>query len=90
MAKKKTKGAGAFDIRNVIGALIGFYGIVLVLAAFLLDPGINADTGEPKNAMYNLYVGLALVVVAIVFMAWAKFRPIAVKDPDAKNPQVAK
>ena len=28
-----------FDIRNVIGALLGFYGIVLIICSFVLDPG---------------------------------------------------
>ena len=29
--------AGAFDIRNIIGALMGLYGVILTLAACLLS-----------------------------------------------------
>lgn len=76
------KSAGAFDVRNVIGALMGIYGLVLLVAYLALDPGINPDTGAAKEPMYNLYTGIALVVVAAVFFAWAKIRPTVVEEAD--------
>ena len=72
------KAAGAVDIRNIIGLLLGIYGVVLLISAFLLDPGMNPDTGLPKDASYNTWTGLAMVIVAAVFFAWAKIRPIVV------------
>ncbi|WP_246874907.1 hypothetical protein [Corynebacterium sp. Marseille-P3884] len=71
----------AFDIRNVIGALLGFYGIVLIICSFFLDPGVNADTGAAKNASDNLWVGIALAVSAAIFFVWARLRPISF-DPE--------
>lgn len=71
--------AGAFDIRNVIGALMGIYGVVLLISAFLLDPGTNF-AGVEKNGSYNIWTGIALIIVALIFMAWAKARPIIVPD----------
>ena len=38
----------AFDLRNVIGALLGLYGIVLIICSFALDPGVNPETGMAK------------------------------------------
>lgn len=73
--------AGAFDLRNVIGALLGIYGIVLLLCSFLLDPGVNPDTGVAKASGDNLWAGLAMLIVAIVFMVWARLRPIIVEAP---------
>ncbi len=82
-ATPKKKAAGAFDVRNIIGALLGLYGIVLLLSAFLLDPGMNPDTGLPKESAYNTWAGLALVLAAAVFLIWAKVRPIIVPaDPE--------
>ncbi|MDY6049680.1 MAG: hypothetical protein SPI77_03835 [Corynebacterium sp.] len=72
--------AGAFDLRNVIGALIGLYGIILIICYFALDPGINPDTGLPKESVDNLVSGVAMLAVAVIFMVWAKFRPIIVAD----------
>ncbi|MDO5031127.1 hypothetical protein [Corynebacterium sp.] len=72
--------AGAFDLRNVIGALLGLYGIILLLCSFLLDPGINPENNIPKNSSDNLWAGLAMLAVAAIMMAWAYFKPIVVEE----------
>ena len=72
------KKAGAFDVRNVIAALIGFYGVVLVVVG-LVDNGEDAleKTGG-FNA--NLWVGLAMIVFAAAFALWSRLRPIVVES----------
>ena len=72
--------AGAFDIRNVIGALLGLYGIILLLSWLFLDPGVNPETNVAKEPTYNLYSGIALLFFATVFYAWAKLRPTVVEE----------
>ena len=65
-----TRTAGAFDIRNIIGVLLGIYGVALLLAGIFADPedektgGINA----------NLWTGLALAVAAALFLALVGLR----------------
>ena len=55
--------AGAFDIRNVIGGLIGVYGIILtVMGVFDLGDNGTGDAGA------NLWAGLAMLLVGIVFV----------------------
>ncbi|MBN9643282.1 cell wall anchor protein [Corynebacterium mendelii] len=76
MARKKT--AGAFDIRNIIGLLLGLYGILLVISAALLDPGVNPDTNIAKSSADNLWVGVVMIIVAAVFFVWTKLKPIVV------------
>jgi drug/metabolite transporter (DMT)-like permease len=68
--------AGALDIRNIIGGLLGAYGVILVLMGLFGDKELD-KTGD-VNA--NLWAGLALVVVSAVFLAWARLRPIVVPD----------
>ncbi len=71
--------AGAFDVRNVIAALIGFYGIVLVLVGlFAYSEDDRAKTGD-VNA--NLWAGLAMIVAAAGFALWSRLRPIVVEVP---------
>lgn len=66
--------AGAFDIRNVIGALLGIYGVILVVMGLLSD-----DTGERTGDVdANLWAGVALIVASVVFVGWARLRPIVV------------
>ena len=68
--------AGAFDVRNVIAALIGFYGVVLVVVG-LVDNGDDAlQKTDGFNA--NLWVGLAMIVFALAFALWSRLRPIVV------------
>lgn len=74
------KKAGAFDIRNAIGAMLGLYGIILLLSWLFLDPGVNPETNVAKEPTYNLYSGIALLLFAIVFYAWAKLRPTVVEE----------
>jgi drug/metabolite transporter (DMT)-like permease len=68
--------AGALDIRNIIGGLLGVYGVILVLMGLFGDKELE-KTGD-VNA--NLWAGLALVFVAAVFLTWARLRPIVVPD----------
>ena len=88
---KKTHVAGAFDIRNIIGALLGLYGVILTLAGLLGEHEPEKTGGV--NA--NLWTGLGLLAVALTFLAWAKIRPIVVPadfdrpddDPTRPAPQ---
>jgi hypothetical protein len=68
--------AGAFDVRNVIAALIGFYGVVLVVVG-LVD---NGDEALKKTDGFNanLWVGLCMIVFALAFALWSRLRPIVV------------
>jgi drug/metabolite transporter (DMT)-like permease len=68
--------AGALDIRNIIGGLLGVYGVILVLMGLFGDKEL--DKTDDVNA--NLWAGLALVVVSVAFLAWARLRPIVVPD----------
>jgi drug/metabolite transporter (DMT)-like permease len=66
--------AGALDIRNIIGGLLGVYGVILVLMGIFGDKELE-KTGD-VNA--NLWAGLALVLVSALFVGWARLRPIVV------------
>lgn len=71
-----THSAGAFDIRNIIGALMGVYGVTLALAGLLGEHEPEKTGGV--NA--NLWTGLALLLVAGVFVGWARWKPIVVPE----------
>ena len=76
-----------FDIRNVIGALLAIYGVVLTIAGFA--PGLlrERDKGASNNPVdlyfgtdANWWVGLALIGVAVVFFTWAWLRPVRAEE----------
>lgn len=71
--------AGAFDIRNIIGALIGLYGVVLTVMGLFADP----ETAKTGGVNANLWAGIGMLVVGVAFLAWARLKPIVVPEhPD--------
>jgi peptidoglycan/LPS O-acetylase OafA/YrhL len=73
--------AGAFDVRNVIAALIGFYGLVLLAVAIFGD-----DQSEKTGGVdANLWAGLGMVVFALAFAAWSRWRPVVVEEKPAED-----
>ena len=60
--------AGIFDIRNIIGALLGIDGVIILLV------GIFGDAEEDKTGGVNanLWAGLVLVVMSAIFLVWAQ------------------
>ncbi len=79
-----------FDIRNVIGALMAIYGVVLTIAGFAPALLRERDKGASNNPVdlyfgtdANWWVGLALIVVAVTFFAWAWLRPVRVEETSA-------
>jgi hypothetical protein len=66
--------AGAFDIRNFIGTLLGLFGVVLTLMGLFAFNAAEAEKTGGLNA--NLWAGLAMILVAILFVVWTKLDPI--------------
>jgi hypothetical protein len=80
-APERRHNAGILDIRNIIGALLGIYGVILLASGLFGDDG-GEQTGD-VNA--NLWAGLVLLAVGLGFIAWARLRPVKVPEttPDA-------
>lgn len=79
---RKRRTAGAFDIRVVIAALIGLYGIVLVCMGLFNATDAELDRADGLNV--NLWAGIGMIVVAIAFVAWARIRPIVVPPEEER------
>lgn len=69
-------GAGAFDIRNFIGALLGLFGLIVLLMGLFGDKELSKTGGV--NA--NLWAGIVLVLASAVFMGWARLRPVVIAE----------
>jgi hypothetical protein len=68
--------AGAFDIRVFIAALIGIYGVVLVIAG-VIGPS-DAALRKTGGWNINLYAGTGMLLIAGFFIIWARLRPVVV------------
>ena len=75
--------AGAFDVRTIIAALIGVYGLILTgLGTFRAT---EEELARADGLNINLWAGLGMLAVATAFIVWARLRPIIVPE-DEENP----
>ncbi len=71
--EREARAADLFDIRRIIGGLFVVYGILL----FVLGLGASdADIEKAAGANVNLWTGLGMLVVGVLFIAWALLRPV--------------
>jgi type VI protein secretion system component VasK len=66
-----------FDVRTIIGLLLTIYGVILLLAA---TQTTEAEKARVNGTNANLWVGLALLVVGLLMLAWAVWRPLVVDE----------
>jgi hypothetical protein len=79
--------AGIFDIRVIIGALLGLFGLILVLTSLFSNP--QAQVPRANDVDLNLWTGLSLLAAAAVFILWARLRPIVVDESAASGDRPA-
>ena len=87
-SQPRARKAGAFDIRLIIALLVGVYGVILTImgAAFTSDEEI----AKAAEVNINLWAGIGMLVVAAVFVLWAKLRPLVVPvEPESDDTPAA-
>ncbi len=62
-----------FDIRTIIGALVGLYGLILVITGAVQHSA--ADLARSGGWNTNLWSGIVMLVVGIAFGIWTVLRP---------------
>lgn len=69
-----------FDLRYLIGGLMGLYGVVLIVVGLFDSP---AEIDKAAGIRINLWMGLGMLAVGLLFLLWARTRPLRVGRPDA-------
>jgi xanthine/uracil/vitamin C permease (AzgA family) len=67
------RAANLFDLRRIIGGVFLMWGILLTVL------GITDSDAEIEKAAginINLYAGLGMLVVALIFLVWAFTHPL--------------
>jgi len=67
------RAANLFDLRRIIGAMFAVYGVILTIVG-LTDS--DAAIKKAAGININLWTGLAMLVVAALFITWAMARPL--------------
>jgi hypothetical protein len=66
-----------FDLRYLIGGLFTVYGVILMVANFFVS---NAKAGGIR---INLWLGLGMLILGLLFLLWARMRPLRVEGESA-------
>lgn len=72
LERKSATAARLFDIRLIIGGLFTLYGVIVTVAGFLVS---DADLKKAEDININLWTGLGMLVLGLLFLAWMKLRP---------------
>ena len=65
--------ARLFDLRSLIGGLFVLYGIMLTVAGFFTS---HKDLAKAANININLWLGLGMLVVGVLFLLWWRLNPV--------------
>ncbi len=80
----RSAASSLFDLRTVIALLFGIYGVLLVIIALVeTTPEQLAKAG---GIHLNLWGGIVMLVVAVLFFLWGRLRPTKVNAPDGGLP----
>lgn len=79
---KTSRAATLFDVRRIIGGLMLFYGVILVVLG-LGDS--NAEIEKAHGVHINLWAGVGMLAVGVLFWAWALWRPLGDELQEAEE-----
>lgn len=69
-----------FDLRYLIGGLMGVYGVLLIIVG-LADS--QAEVDKAAGIRINLWMGLGMLALGLLFLLWARTRPLKIEGPSA-------
>ncbi|MGH3626364.1 MAG: hypothetical protein ACRDRL_02810 [Sciscionella sp.] len=71
-----SRSAGLFDLRYILALLFIVYGVVLTIMGLVSFSA--ADRAKTGDININLWAGVIMIVVALLFAGWAWLRPVRV------------
>lgn len=63
-----------FDLRTIVAVLFAGYGIVLTIIGLAATD--EADLAKAGGININLWSGIAMLVLAVLFVSWVWLRPL--------------
>ncbi|MCU1510035.1 MAG: hypothetical protein JWR53_1764 [Glaciihabitans sp.] len=66
-----------FDLRRILGGLFVLYGLVVTVIGIL---NAASDSRQTGGIAINLWAGLAMLALGILFFVWDHFAPVPEDD----------
>jgi xanthine/uracil/vitamin C permease (AzgA family) len=80
---QRRSAARRFDVRRVIGGLFVVYGLIVGVAG-VFDGSAAID--KAQGVRINLWAGLAMLAVGLLFLLWQWRSPAEAPEPPAPEP----
>src|SRR3954447_3726121 len=80
------RAANLFDLRRIIGGVFVAWGVLLTILG-LTDSEVEANKAAGINI--NLLAGIGMLVVGLIFLAWAFSRPLGTELREAEPEELA-
>jgi hypothetical protein len=84
---RTAQAANLFDLRRIIGAVFGVWGILLVLLGVTES---DEEIAKAADVNINLWAGLGMLAISAIFLVWAFTRPLgeelAEAEPEIESP----
>ena len=75
------RAARLFDVRRVIGGLFTVYGVVVTIVG-IFDS--KAEIEKAAGVRINLWIGLGMLVLGLLFLLWQWVRPAEAPEPPSE------
>jgi hypothetical protein len=80
------RAANLFDLRRIIGGVFVVWGVLLIILG-LTDSEEEANKAAGINI--NLWAGIGMLVVGVIFLTWALTRPLGTELREADEDEPA-
>jgi hypothetical protein len=81
-AERRSAAARLFDVRRVIGGLFTVYGVIVTLVG-IFDS--DAEIEKAQGVNINLWTGLAMLALGLLFLVWQWLRPAQAPAPPPED-----
>lgn len=81
---KSASAARLFDVRRVIGGLFVVYGVIVTIAGITAS---DADIAKAQGININLWAGIGMLVLGLLFLLWMRLSPPPPPPPPEKTPE---
>jgi hypothetical protein len=82
MSSRAERAANLFDLRRIIGGVFVAWGVLLVILGITES---DAEIEKAAGVNINLFAGLGMLAVGIVFLLWAFTRPLGEELREAEE-----
>jgi hypothetical protein len=66
-----------FDLRRILGALFLVYGVIVTIVGVV---NYSSDVRRTEGIAVNLWTGVGMLVLAILFLLWNRLAPVSAED----------